>query len=338
MSVLVTGVAGFIGMHVARKLLDCGEQVIGVDSLSNYYDVRLKQARLDILKTNKRFIFHHLDISDSLGFLNLWKQSDAQAIIHLAAQAGVRHSIENPRAYIDSNVVGFFNILEACRLKPVKHLVYASSSSVYGNSTQLPFSEHDSVNHPISLYAATKKSNELMAHAYSHLFHIPTTGLRFFTVYGPWGRPDMSPILFADAIVEGRPINVFNHGKMQRDFTFIDDVTESVLRVLDKPATPEADSMVLNSNPASSTAPYRIFNIGNHSPISLLSFIEKLENILGQKAIKNFLPMQPGDLVETAANVRALTEWIGFEPSTSIEYGLERFVDWYGDYRLMNLR
>jgi UDP-glucuronate 4-epimerase len=325
-------------MHVARKLLERGEQVIGVDSLSNYYDVRLKQARLDILKNDERFTFHQLDISDSIGFTNLWKNCDADAIIHLAAQAGVRYSIENPRAYIDSNVVGFFNILEACRSKPVKHLVYASSSSVYGNSTQLPFSEHDSVDHPISLYAATKKSNELMAHAYSHLFQIPTTGLRFFTVYGPWGRPDMSPILFADAIVEGQPINVFNHGKMQRDFTFIDDVVESVLRVLDKPATPEVDSMVLKSNSASSTAPYRIFNIGNHSPISLMSFIEKLENHLGQKAIKNFLPMQPGDLAETAANVGALSEWVGFEPSTSIDHGLERFVDWYGDYRSMNLR
>lgn len=335
MSVLVTGVAGFIGMHVAKQLLESGEKVIGVDSLSNYYDVNLKQVRINILKKYKQFDFHHLDISDSADFLNLWMRSDAQKIIHLAAQAGVRYSQENPRSYIDSNVVGFLNVLEACRSKSTKHLIYASSSSVYGNNTQLPFSEGTSTDHPVSLYAATKKSNELMAHAYSHLYQIPTTGLRFFTVYGPWGRPDMSPILFANAIVEGRPIQVFNHGEMQRDFTYIDDVVEGILRVLHKPAIPDNNSLTSKPNQTSSLVPYRIFNIGNGSPIGLMKFIEVLERCLGRETDKIYLPMQAGDMIGTAADVHDLKEWVGFEPSTSIELGLEHFVSWYLKYRAL---
>lgn len=335
MKVLVTGAAGFIGMHVALSLLQRGDTVIGVDSLNDYYDVTLKEARLKAIEAHPKaanFSFIKLDLSDREATESLFATQQPQRVVHLAAQPGVRYSLINPHAYVSSNLVGFTNVLEGCRHNQVEHLVYASSSSVYGGNTKMPFSEQDSVDHPVSLYAATKKANELMAHTYSHLYGLPTTGLRFFTVYGPWGRPDMSPFLFADAILHGKPISVFNHGDMMRDFTYIDDIVEGVLRVLDKPAqaNPQHDSR--NPDPSSSGAPYRVFNIGNSQPEKLMDFIGALENVLGKTAEKNYLPMQPGDVKATYADTTALESWVGFKPNTPLTVGVKRFVDWYVDF------
>lgn len=329
---LVTGAAGFIGMHVSERLLARGDAVIGLDNLNDYYDPSLKEARLARLTTSPHFRFVKMDVADREGIAQLFADTPFEAVIHLAAQAGVRYSLQNPHAYVDSNLVGFVNILEGCRHGQVGHLVYASSSSVYGGNAKLPFSEHDSVDHPVSLYAATKKANELMAHTYSHLYRIPTTGLRFFTVYGPWGRPDMSPILFASAMYAGKPINVFNHGNMMRDFTYIDDIVEGILRVADKPATPAAGFNPEMPDPATSNAPYRVFNIGNDQPVKLMDFIETMEQAIGVAAVKNFLPMQAGDVLATQASVDALDQWVGFAPDTSIRDGVGRFVAWYRDY------
>lgn len=327
MEILVTGVAGFIGMHVAVRLLQAGHNVTGIDNLNPYYDVRLKEARLQQLQPHSNFHFSKMDLADREEVNALFASEKFERVIHLAAQAGVRYSLENPHAYVEANLVGFTNILEACRRCPVKHLVYASSSSVYGANTKLPFSVKDNVDHPISLYAASKKANELMAHAYSHLFQIPTTGLRFFTVYGPWGRPDMALFLFTKAILEGRPIDVFNHGQMRRDFTYIDDIVEGVLQVAERPPAPE-------SSESPSAAPYRIYNIGNHSPVELMKVIELLEKCLGKTARKNMLPMQPGDVPATFADVDDLMRDTGFRPDTPIEVGVERFVRWYQSYYL----
>jgi UDP-glucuronate 4-epimerase len=330
MELLVTGAAGFIGMHVAARLLQAGHNVTGIDNLNDYYDVRLKQARLDILKPYSNFRFFKMDLADREKMNELFAGSKFERVIHLAAQAGVRYSLENPHAYIQSNIVGFTNILEACRSFPVNHLVYASSSSVYGANRKLPFSVQDNVDHPISLYAASKKSNELMAHAYSHLFQIPTTGLRFFTVYGPWGRPDMAIFSFAKAILDDKPIEVFNHGKMQRDFTYIDDVVEGVLQVADRPPAPDAKGTARDNNP--SAAPHRLYNIGNHQPVELMKVIAVLEKCLGKTARKKMLPMQPGDVPATFADVDELMRDTGFRPETPIEAGMERFVGWYQSY------
>ena len=328
MKVLLTGVAGFIGYHVAIKLLARGDTVIGVDNLNDYYDVRLKLARLDSIRSHAQaanFEFVKLDLTQQLPTASLFAQTKPDGVIHLAAQAGVRYSIENPHAYISSNIVAFTHVLEACRADKPQHLVYASSSSVYGGNTKLPFVESDNVDCPVSLYAATKKANELMAHTYSHLYGIPTTGLRFFTVYGPWGRPDMSPFLFADAILNDRPIKVFNHGDMMRDFTYIDDIVEGVIRVLDKPpAKPATLSLQANTS-----APYRLFNIGNNRPEKLLDFIGLLEDAIGKKAHKEFLPMQAGDVKATFADTSALEAWVGFKPSTTLQAGVVKFVDWF---------
>ncbi len=313
MKVLVTGAAGFIGMHCAARLLERGDQVIGVDNLSPYYSVELKRARLERLR-HRAFSFHELDIAGAAPLNELWRTEKPDAVLHLAAQAGVRYSLENPGSYIQSNLVGFFNLLEACRAAPPRHLVFASSSSVYGSNPKLPWSESDNVDHPISLYAATKKSNELSAHVYSHLHHLNTTGLRYFTVYGPWGRPDMSAVLFAHAIVEGRPIPVFNHGDMQRDFTYIDDIVEGTLRVLDRPAR------------------YAIYNIGNHAPVRLTDYIAALERALGAKAKLEMLPMQPGDVKATYADTTALSRAVGFAPATPLDTGLARFAEWFRSY------
>lgn len=329
---LVTGAAGFIGMHTTLRLLARGDRVIGLDNLNDYYDVRLKQARLARLQPHAGFSFHQLDVADRAGVSALFAAARPQRVIHLAAQAGVRYSLTNPHAYIDSNVQGFTNILEGCRHNAAQHLVYASSSSVYGGNTALPFSEHHNIDHPISLYAATKKANELMAHTYSHLFGLPTTGLRFFTVYGPWGRPDMALFLFTKAILAGEPIDVFNHGHMVRDFTFVDDIVEGVIRVADKPATPNAAFDPANPDPATSNAPYRVFNIGNNQPMPLMDYITALENALGLTAQKNYLPMQPGDVPATAANTDELDAWVGFKPNTAVTDGVQRFVDWYRSY------
>ena len=332
MKILLTGAAGFIGMTTALRLLARGDEVIGLDNLNDYYDVSLKGARLARLTPFKNFRFEKLDVADQPGLFALFAREKFDRVIHLAAQAGVRYSLQNPHAYIESNVVGFTNILEGCRHTKVGHLVYASSSSVYGGNTKMPFSEHDSVDHPVSLYAATKKANELMAHTYSHLFSLPTTGLRFFTVYGPWGRPDMALFLFTKAIIESRPIDVFNHGNMQRDFTFVDDIVEGVIRVLDRPATANASYESNHADPATSNVPYRVFNIGNNNPVRLLDFIGCIERALGIPAKKNLLPLQDGDVPETYANTDALNEWVGFVPSTSVEVGIGRFVAWYREY------
>jgi UDP-glucuronate 4-epimerase len=323
MKVLVTGVAGFIGMHVAQRLLARGDIVIGIDNLNIYYNPQLKFDRLAHLTPNPNFTFLRMDISDRGSMVDLFRNEKFDQVVHLAAQAGVRYSLENPHAYVDSNLVGFVNVLEGCRAGGVQHFVYASSSSVYGGNTKVPFSESDRVDHPISLYAATKKANELMAHSYSHLYGLPTTGLRFFTVYGPWGRPDMALFLFTKAILEGRAIDVFNQGQMVRDFTFIDDIVEGVVRVLDKPASPAAQAV---------GAPYRVFNIGNNQPTPLMVCIEAIEKALGRIAVKNYLPMQPGDVPATFADTDALKQWVGFKPSTSVELGVQRFVDWYQNY------
>jgi len=332
MKILVTGAAGFIGMTAALKLLVRGDQVVGLDNLNDYYDVTLKQGRLKRLTCHSGFRFVKLDVSDRVGMADLFAVEKFDRVIHLAAQAGVRYSLQNPHAYVDSNLIGFVNILEGCRYSGVQHLVYASSSSVYGGNTKMPFSEHDSVDHPVSLYAATKKANELMAHTYSHLFDLPTTGLRFFTVYGPWGRPDMALFLFTKAILEGRSIDVFNHGNMQRDFTFVDDIVEGVIRVLDRVATPNPAYDAALADPATSNAPYRVFNIGNNNPVSLLDFIACIENALGKKAEKRLLPIQDGDVPATYANTDALNDWVGFVPGTSIQHGVGKFVAWYKEY------
>jgi UDP-glucuronate 4-epimerase len=329
---LVTGAAGFIGMGVARRLLDRGDEVIGVDNVNDYYEVSLKESRLAQLLPHEKFRFERMDVADRAGMDALFAAHRFDRVVHLAAQAGVRYSLQNPHAYVDSNVVGFLNVLEGCRHHGVAHLVYASSSSVYGGNTKMPFAEHDAVDHPVSLYAATKKANELMAHTYSHLYGLPTTGLRFFTVYGPWGRPDMALFLFTKAILEGRPIDVFNHGRMQRDFTYVDDVVEGVVRVLDRVASPDATYDAAVPNSATSHAPYRVFNIGNRDPVPLLDFIGCIERAIGRTAEKRLLPLQDGDVLATFANTDALNAWIGFLPSTPVERGVRHFVDWYRGY------
>ncbi|EFA71686.1 NAD-dependent epimerase [Cylindrospermopsis raciborskii CENA303] len=332
MKILVTGAAGFIGFHLTNYLLRQGETVIGIDNLNNYYDVSLKQARLEQLQPNKLFTFAHVELADQQGIDKLFTEHEFDAVVNLAAQAGVRYSLKNPHAYINSNIVGFTNILESCRHHQVKHLVFASSSSVYGANTKVPFSTHDNVDHPISLYAATKKANELMAHTYSHLYGLPTTGLRFFTVYGPWGRPDMALFLFTKAILSGEPIEVFNYGKMKRDFTYIDDIVEGIVRVITSIPQGNTSWSGDDPNPGSSKAPYKIYNIGNNNPVELSRFIEVIEECLGIKAKKNMLPLQPGDVTMTYADVDDLIQDVGFKPATPIEVGVKRFVEWYRDY------
>jgi len=330
--VLITGAAGFIGFHLSKKLCAAGYVVTGIDNLNDYYEVSLKESRLDNLKGIPNFSFHKIDLQDKPALDQLFSTGKFDYVVNLAAQAGVRYSITNPYAYIESNITGFLNVLEACRHHPVKHLVYASSSSVYGANRKMPFSVHDNVDHPLAIYAVTKKSNELMAHSYSHLYNIPTTGLRFFTVYGPYGRPDMALFLFTKAILEGKPIDVFNNGKMKRDFTYVDDITEGITRLL--PAVPKGNPAWNGENPdpATSFAPYRIYNIGNNKPVELLHFIEVLESKLGKVAVKNFLPMQDGDVPETFANIDDLMNDVGFKPSTPIEDGIGNFVNWYKEY------
>jgi UDP-glucuronate 4-epimerase len=332
MKILVTGAAGFIGMHVARRLQERGDEVVGIDNLNDYYDPRLKEARLETLAAHPGFGFRRIDVADAPAVAALFSEEKFERVVHLAAQAGVRYSLTHPDAYVQSNLVGFANVLEACRRHAVGHLVYASSSSVYGANTRMPFSVHDEVNHPVSLYAATKKANELMAHSYSHLYGLPTTGLRYFTVYGPWGRPDMSPWLFTRAILEGRPIDVFYHGRMQRDFTFIDDIAEGTVRVLDRAAAPNPDFDPANPDPGSSRAPYRVYNIGNHQPVELMTFIETIERALGREAKKNFLPMQAGDVPATWADTADLARDLGFAPKTPLAEGIARWVAWFRNY------
>jgi UDP-glucuronate 4-epimerase len=347
MKILVTGIAGFIGFHVAKKLLEQGYEVFGFDNLNDYYDVNLKYARLqelglerNLIDTSKqvnsssypKLTFAKLSLEDRLAMEDLFKTEQFDLVCHLAAQAGVRYSLENPHSYAESNLVGFLNILEGCRHNKVKHLAYASSSSVYGLNEKMPLSASDSVDHPVSLYAATKKANELMAHSYSHLYRIPTTGLRFFTVYGPWGRPDMSPILFASAIQSGQPIKVFNHGKMMRDFTYIDDIVEGIMNVLFTPATSNESWDAMNPSTASSKAPYRIYNIGHSTPIELMYFIETIEKAMGKEAAKEFMPMQPGDVLKTFADVSELEQHFDYHPTTSVEEGVRLFADWFKRY------
>ena len=324
MRILVTGAAGFIGAAIAQRLLARGDEVVGIDNLNDYYDPALKEARLEVLRPQAGFAFRKVDIADREAMRSLFAEGRFERVAHMAAQAGVRFSVTHPEKYIDANLVGFGNVLEGCRLHRVSHLVYASSSSVYGLNSKMPFSERDNVDHPVSLYAATKKANELMAHSYAHLFGLPSTGLRFFTVYGPWGRPDMSPFLFVRAMLAGEPIKVFNHGEMQRDFTYIDDIAEGVVRTLDAPPIGAT-----TPTPAQSTAPWRIYNIGNNQPVALRRYIEVFENALGIKAKLEFLPLQPGDVVATAADIELLDAAVGFAPSTPIELGVERFVEWY---------
>lgn len=330
--ILVTGAAGFIGFHLSRQLLDRGDTVVGLDNLNDYYDVQLKLDRLELLSPESRFSLRKLDLADGPAMAKLFETEGFDVVVNLAAQAGVRYSLTNPLAYVQSNLVGFAHVLEGCRHNGVKHLVYASSSSVYGSNRNMPFSVHDNVDHPVSLYAASKKANELMAHTYSHLYRLPTTGLRFFTVYGPWGRPDMALFLFTKAILAGKPIDVFNHGKMRRDFTYIDDIVEGVVRVMDR--LPQADPAwsAEQPDPGTSDAPFKIYNIGNHHPVELMHMIETLENCLGRKSRKNMLPMQPGDVPETYANVDDLIRDVGFKPNTPIEEGIFRFVQWYRSY------
>lgn len=332
MKVLVTGSAGFIGFHVCRYLLARGDEVVGIDNLNDYYDVSLKQARLDQLLGHERFVFHKLDIADRDAMKALFESGGFTRVVHLAAQAGVRYSLENPHAYVDSNLVGFVNVLEGCRQQRIEHLVYASSSSVYGANETIPFSEADNVDHPVSLYAATKKANELMAHTYSHLYSLPTTGLRFFTVYGPWGRPDMSPILFTKAILAGEPLKIFNHGKHRRDFTYIDDIVEGVVRVLDHVSVGNPQWSGQSPDPASSRAPWKLYNIGNSQPVELLTYVELIEQALGKTTTKELLPLQPGDVEHTYADVNALKADIGYQPSVTVQDGIQRFVKWYRDY------
>ncbi|MGQ0671832.1 MAG: NAD-dependent epimerase [Hyphomicrobium sp.] len=332
MKILVTGAAGFIGYHTSEALLARGDTVVGVDSLNDYYDVRLKEARLARLEGRQGFRFHRMDLGDRAAAAELFQAEKPQRVVHLAAQAGVRYSIENPHAYITSNIDGMLNVLEGCRHTGVEHLVYASSSSVYGAGTAMPFSVHQNVDHPLSLYAATKKSNELMAHTYAHLFSLPVTGLRFFTVYGPWGRPDMALFLFTRKILAGEPIDVFNNGHHSRDFTYIDDIVEGVVRTTDRAAQPDPDWNSAEPDPGTSSAPYRLYNIGNNNPVELMHLIGCLERALGREAKKNFLGLQPGDVVRTYANVDDLVADVGFKPSTAIEDGVSRFVAWYRDF------
>lgn len=330
--VLVTGAAGFIGYHLANRLLDRGDEVVGLDILDDYYDVELKKNRLALLEKKPGFQHEYLNLADRQGMAELFARQRFSCVVNLAAQAGVRYSLKNPQAYVDSNLVGFANLLEGCRYSGVKHLVFASSSSVYGANTRMPFSVHQNVDHPLSIYAASKKANELIAHSYAHLFQLPTTGLRFFTVYGPWGRPDMALFLFTKAIVENRPIDVFNYGQMRRDFTYIDDIIEGIVRVMER--IPQGDPQWSGDqpDPASSQAPYRIYNIGNNQPVELMRYIEVLEDALGKKAKKNMLPMQPGDVPATWADTDDLTRDVGFKPKTSVEDGVRRFVLWYREY------
>jgi UDP-glucuronate 4-epimerase len=330
--ILVTGAAGFIGFHVARRLLAAGQTVVGLDNVNDYYSVRLKQDRLAQLQGQPGFRFEKMDLADGEAMASLFRQERFDVVVHLAAQAGVRYSLENPMAYINSNLVGFAHILEGCRHTQVKHLVYASSSSVYGANTRMPFSVHDNVDHPVSLYAASKKSNELLAHSYSHLYRLPTTGLRFFTVYGPWGRPDMALWLFTEAILQGRPINVFNQGKMRRDFTYVDDIVEGIVRVMDRVPQPDPAWSGDAPDPGTSNCPYKVYNIGNNQPVELLDAIEMLETCLGRKAVKNLLPMQPGDVPETYADIADLMRDVGFRPATPLSEGIARFVEWYKGY------
>ena len=329
---LVTGCAGFIGMHCAQRLLARGEHVVGIDNLNAYYDVALKQARLQRLQAHAGFTFEPIDVANRAAMRALFERVRPTRVLHLAAQAGVRYSIDQPDDYTDSNLLGFGNILQGCRNQQVQHLVYASSSSVYGGNTKLPFSERDAVDHPVSYYAATKKANEVMAHTYAHLYGTPTTGLRFFTVYGPWGRPDMALFKFTRAMLAGEPIDIYGHGQLVRDFTYIDDIVEGVLRVLDKPATPDAAYDPAAPHPGTSSAPYRIFNIGNSSPTVLMDYVAALESALGTTARKNMLPIQPGDMHSTAADTSALAAWVGFTPATPVQEGVARFVDWYKDF------
>ncbi len=332
MKILVTGAAGFIGFHVARMLVERGDDVVGIDNLNDYYDVSLKRARVDMLERSQGFRFMRLDLADRAGIAELFAREKFARVVHLGAQAGVRYSIKNPLAYIDSNVVGFANVLEGCRHNGVEHLVYASTSSVYGANTKMPFSVHQNVDHPLSFYAATKKANELMAHTYAHLYGLPVTGLRFFTVYGPWGRPDMALFLFTKNILEGKPIDVFNYGHHRRDFTYIDDIAEGVVRATDRIATANPEWRGDDPDPASSKAPYRLYNIGNNAPVELMRYIECIENALGKKAQKNLLPMQAGDVPDTFADVDDLVRDVGYKPATPVEEGVKKFVDWYVGY------
>ncbi|MEG2039665.1 MAG: NAD-dependent epimerase [Hafnia sp.] len=331
MKYLVTSAAGFIGFHVSKRLLEAGHQVVGIDNLNDYYDVSLKQARLDLL-VHPGFQFHKMDLANRAAMAALFAAEGFERVIHLAAQAGVRYSLENPHAYADSNLTGFLNILEGCRHNKIQHLLYASSSSVYGLNRKMPFSTDDSVDHPVSLYAATKKANELMAHTYSHLYGLPTTGLRFFTVYGPWGRPDMALFKFTKAMLEGKRIDVYNFGKMKRDFTYIDDIAEAIVRLQDIIPQSDAQWSVETGTPAASIAPYRVYNIGNSSPVELMDYIKALEDALGIEAAKNMLPLQPGDVLETSADTQALYDVIGFKPETTVQAGVKNFVDWYRDF------
>ncbi|WP_418163058.1 NAD-dependent epimerase [Pantoea vagans] len=332
MNFLVTGAAGFIGFHVSHRLLAAGHQVVGIDNLNDYYDVNLKHARLDLIKADSGFTFIEMDLADRDAIASLFDQNTFQRVIHLGAQAGVRYSIENPHAYADSNLIGHLNILEGCRHHKIEHLLYASSSSVYGLNRKMPFSTEDSVDHPVSLYAATKKANELMSHTYSHLYQLPTTGLRFFTVYGPWGRPDMALFKFTRAMIAGEAIDVYNQGQMKRDFTYIDDIAEAIVRLQDVIPQQDDNWTVETGSPATSSAPYRVYNIGNSQPVTLMNYIEAIEKALGITAKKNLMPMQPGDVLETSADTEALYKAIGFKPQTGVEEGVKNFVDWYRDF------
>ncbi|PAW36386.1 protein CapI [Pantoea vagans] len=332
MNFLVTGAAGFIGFHVSQRLLAAGHQVVGIDNLNDYYDVNLKHARLDLIKADSGFTFIEMDLADRDAIASLFDQNTFQRVIHLGAQAGVRYSIENPHAYADSNLIGHLNILEGCRHHKIEHLLYASSSSVYGLNRKMPFSTEDSVDHPVSLYAATKKANELMSHTYSHLYQLPTTGLRFFTVYGPWGRPDMALFKFTRAMIAGEAIDVYNQGQMKRDFTYIDDIAEAIVRLQDVIPQQDDNWTVETGSPATSSAPYRVYNIGNSQPVTLMNYIEAIEKALGVTAKKNLMPMQPGDVLETSADTEALYKAIGFKPQTGVEEGVKNFVDWYRDF------
>ncbi|MDF2043073.1 MULTISPECIES: NAD-dependent epimerase [unclassified Pantoea] len=332
MNFLVTGAAGFIGFHVSQRLLAAGHQVVGIDNLNDYYDVNFKHARLNLIKANPGFTFIEMDLADRDAMASLFDQNRFQRVIHLGAQAGVRYSIENPHAYADANLIGHLNILEGCRHHKIEHLLYASSSSVYGLNRKMPFSTEDSVDHPVSLYAATKKANELMSHTYSHLYQLPTTGLRFFTVYGPWGRPDMALFKFTRAMIAGEAIDVYNQGQMKRDFTYIDDIAEAIVRLQDVIPQKDDNWTVETGSPATSSAPYRVYNIGNSQPVTLISYIEAIEKALGITANKNLMPMQPGDVLETSADTSALFEAIGFKPQTGVEEGVKKFVDWYRDF------
>ncbi|MDH2066075.1 NAD-dependent epimerase [Pantoea sp. GD03673] len=332
MNFLVTGAAGFIGFHVSQRLLAAGHQVVGIDNLNDYYDVNLKQARLDLIKAESGFTFIEMDLADRDAIASLFGQHKFQRVIHLGAQAGVRYSIENPHAYADSNLIGHLNILEGCRHHKIEHLLYASSSSVYGLNRKMPFSTEDSVDHPVSLYAATKKANELMSHTYSHLYQLPTTGLRFFTVYGPWGRPDMALFKFTRAMLAGEAIDVYNQGQMKRDFTYIDDIAEAIVRLQDVIPQRDDNWTVETGSPATSSAPYRVYNIGNSQPVTLMRYIEAIEKALGITAKKNLMPMQPGDVLETSADTEALFNAIGYKPQTGVDEGVKNFVDWYRDF------